>query len=331
MLQPQYLAYHGVTASSKYPADADSEPAYRTKYSEIVVSPDGRLPARPDSPLATAEYDHVAERMESAWSAVGSLQPGAPVPPCSGPARMERAWRVWMLSHHAFIPIYCMLAATYDEMVDTATQTSSEAATRLATLAKQSAQLNSAAGCLLEYGIDFDSTAEVYARIRAKMPEGFSGFWMREAVAVADAHKRWTAANKDNPFSSATAIEREGRRRYHELHVDVMHRAVPGGQSLRKEYEVVTHQHQMVSDREFEAYDEWFRLKRKPITFAEFAVTTATVVVNVADDISCGSLLPTATVRELKDGLKAVLVALGAWLGPMPLTSNFYPKSYRGE
>lgn len=309
-----------------------SDPDYRLTLRPIDLPDNGRVPALPIPILPVTEFDGWLSMIGATWTKVHDLNNRRVLPPADGSSasELDRAWRVWMLSHHAFFPVYALLAETYEEMANAGAAGDWRKAI---SLARRSADLNLAAGALLAFGIDFEPAAELYARLRSLMPPAFSGFWLREAEVLTESRGRWTGVEviQGTEIGDAIAIERQGRNKYHAYHVEIMHRTVPNGQSLRKTYAKESGCKHEITLREFIEYDEWFRINRTAMTRPDFVVSTCGAVAATTEEIMSGSRLDEKTIRDLIVGLDAVLCVLASWFGPVPETSIHSPRSARGE
>jgi hypothetical protein len=307
------------------------ESDYRRSFPEIDLPHDGRVPSDSLAGLSTREADRWIGVVGDAWTSVEALhshrrigQPHAP------PVEVARAWRLWLASHHAFFPVYSLLAHAYDEMLEAERNRDESALSRWT---RRSVDLHRAAGALFAVGMDFTPTMEIYeGHIRSRMPEAFSGHWLREAAAVSASRRRWTDLDSlREPVMEAKREELRGRVIYDRYHRGVMRTSVSDGRSLANKYRHINGCPHQITPEEFDVYDRWFRIRRVPMSRLGFVNTTCRAVRVAAENVVTGSRLANAVVTDLVAGLEVALSMLTEWFGPLSEASAHYPKAYRGE
>lgn len=307
------------------------ESDYRRLFPVIDLPANGRVPSDLLTGLSISERDAWIGVIGDASAAVESIHGRRQVGPRHAlPTEIARAWRLWLAGHHAFFPIYALLAHTYDEMVSAEEEGRGPA---LAKSTRHSIDLNRCAGALLAAGMDFTPTMEIYeGHIRPSMPEAFSGHWLREAVAVSESRRRWTdIVPAEDRTIQAKRDELRGRGLYDKYHRTVMQQAVSDGRSLANAYRHRTGCALVITDQEFANYDEWFRVRRVQMSRLEFVNVTCRAVRMASESVVTGSRLGDAAVRDLVTGLETALAVMCEWFGPVREASLHYHKAYRGE
>lgn len=307
------------------------ESDYRSSFPEITLPLAGRVPAGSNTTLSIPESDHWLGVIGDAWNSLESLHARRRLPDLQAlPVEVARAWRLWIASHHAFFPIYGLLAYAYDEMLAAERRGDDLALTKWT---RRSVDLHRAAGALFAVGMDFSPTMDIYeGHIRPSMPEAFSGHWLSEAAAVAESRRAWTDLEATREaVSEAKEIELQGRGIYDKYHRGVMRRSVSDGRSLANKYRHINGCPFSITPGEFDVYDHWFRIRRVSMSRVGFVSTTSRAVRLAAESVVTGSRLDDATVRDLVAGLEAALCVLAEWFGPLSEASAHYPRAYRGE
>jgi hypothetical protein len=185
------------------------------------------------------------------------------------------------------------------------------------------------------YGCDFHPTQPIYGiYIRSKMPEAFSGFWLREWIRVREAREAWETLMITTQGPEVLELERavrQGLQAYHAYHGRVMRTAVPDGQSLAQNYHKLNGCKHAVAEHEFAIYDLWFRVQRVAQTQWGFVGCACREFGKTIGEIKQSNFLPEEVISDLQLGFRAALRVFGAWLGPIPITSKYYPRTLRGE
>jgi len=305
---------------------------YRALQQRIRLTLSGTVPEQPEI-FTPDEQDAVLDRLACTWDfieQVGSLSRQRRRTPTSVTcAQKWAANRRWDASHHAFIPLCALTGHCLDQAIK---EKSSAGAFKWSNLA---AQLRSCCGSLFIYGIDFEPCAAIYCgTIRADMPPGFSGFWIRERHhCLQPAMARFLDAfpRGYQPAEIRSAWDRADTR-YHALHQVSMHRAVEDGKSLAQIYRTLNGQSHTITDLEFETYDRHFGLDRDhEADRCDYIFQMADTFERIATDLITGHGLETDVIADLLDGMKAAISVFGIWIGPVRESSRFYPRALRGE
>lgn len=309
---------------------------YRQAYPVIELPESGRVP-----PVYAAEkptvlqFDECVELLEDVSHALWSLPRNVAQHRPTLEIRTDEiahAWRLWIQSHHSFLCVFSVLAYAYERLTESATQPASPQSRQWA---EDVATLWKTAGALMVYGCDFHPTQEIYCtHIRPRMPEAFSGFWLREWILLRTARESWETlvSSKQSPqVLELEDIARHGLRDYHDYHGRVMRIAVPDGKSLAFDYHKLKGCKHAVTELEFATYDSWFRVQRVAQTRWEFVVRACCEFCKTIGEIRQSSFLSEDVISDIQFGFRAILRMFGSWLGPIPITSKYYPRTLRGE
>jgi len=310
---------------------------YRRAYRVIGLAEGGRVPAKcTTNKLTVLQLDERIALLENLSNAIWSLprelkQHRSFSEPTAD--EIARAWRLWIQSHHSFLCDFSVLAYAYDHLtVEAAARPASAQARQWA---EDVAALWRTAGALMIYGCDFHPTQAIYCTyIRSKMPEAFSGFWLREWILVRAAREAWEKLVSDKRSPEVVELEnitRRGLQIYHNYHGHVMRTAVEDGTSLAQDYHKKKGCKHAVAEHEFVIYDSWFRVERIGLTRWEFVEWACGEFCKTIGEINEACFLFEEVIRDLQLGFRAALRIFGSWLGPIPITSKYYPRTLRGE
>ena len=315
--------------------------AYRRTSHRMVLSVNGAVPAEHLKKLTPAEKDVALGRLDGIWTTFSRVQPFSADKPHSSPVESTLceanvAMKRWFYSHHLFIPQLSELAHCLDRAVDEYSESDTSRTRKWIGLA---CKIRKGCGALFIYGTDFEPCSSIYCNtIRNGMPPGFSGFWIRErnnclqpaVVRFQAALSSWECVSSGcKDFRSMWAA---ADTRYHELHVQSMQTTVQDGKSLAKAYREENGRAHCISEQEFSQLDEWFCIdRREHLTRLDYISQICDLLERIAGDLFSGHRLHSSVLSELVDSVKAVLVIFGDWIGVVPETSRFYPRTWRGE
>jgi hypothetical protein len=308
---------------------------YRRAYPVIQLPESGRVPAGcTTEKLTVLQYDERVAGLEKLCNEIWSPRDlkQHPLSVEVRTAEIARAWRLWIQSHHSFLCVFSVLAYAYDRLLESAAPPAYAQARQWA---EDVSALWKTAGALMVYGCDFYPTQAIYCTyIRTQMPAAFSGFWLREWILVRTAMRAWEEwlSNKQTPeLLELQATVRQGLQVYHDHHDRVMQAAVPDGKSLAHDYHKLNGCKHPVAEHELATYDSWFRVERVPQTRWEFVDRTCREFSRTIGEIGHHSSLAQPVLDDIRFGFRAALRIFGSWLGPIPITSNYYPRTLRGE
>jgi hypothetical protein len=256
-----------------------------------------------------------------------------------------KARKRWMLSHNLFIPFLSLIGHSLDQAVTALRDGRRRDVTEWV---RRAAAMRLCCGSLFMYSVQFTPCMQIYcADIRPDMPEGFSGFEIRERAfcsepAIIEFLRLFRGRAEDPICTEAVDIWAEADRKYNEEHVRCMKTAVPldAGRStpeslLQKfNHERSTEQHRChgIPEKRFQEYDHWFGIERQEITRLDFVLQVSESMERiVADLLLRGHHLELHVLQNLVTGMRAALLVFAAWAGPVAETSPFFPKGYRGE
>jgi hypothetical protein len=311
---------------------------YRSQCPSIDLPKEGRVPNLifPLSPESASEFDACAALLEDLWNNASDmlradqkrLTPSVVVTE----EEVKRAWHLWMQSHQSFFCFFALLAHAYDRLSEA---TREQTMSRVKEWAERVSVLWRGAGALMLYGCDFHPVMPIYCEfIRPEMPGAFSGFWLREWLAVREASLNWqrlVSADMRQEIQNADAAVTRGRQIYHAYHDIVMHAAVPDGKSLAQGYRRQNGCPYQVKDGDLDVYDGWFKINRIPQTALQFLRVACGALTQTLTEISAGNCLSHPAIEDIVFGVQEAVRIFGEWLGPIPETSKYYPKSRRGE
>ncbi len=307
----------------------------RRAYAAIELPESGRVPAGcTNDGLTALQFDERVSVLERLSAEIGTLPAGVGNAKLSvevTPDAIDRAWRLWMQSHHSFFYIFSVLAYAYERLLE-----SVEKPTYIATQwAEEVAALWRSSGALMKYGCDFHPTLMIYCTyIRTQMPEAFSGFWLREWLEVRKASRAWekvVCTDSRLELLNLQSTVKKGLQTYHQYHDEVMRAAVPDGNSLARDYHLVNGCAHAITEHELAQYDSWFRVVRVAQTRWEFVELACGEFSRTITEILRSSFLPEPTINDLRLGFRASLRIFGSWLGPIPFMSKYYPRTMWGD
>jgi hypothetical protein len=307
---------------------------YRWSFSPILLSQDGRIPQTP-TPLtfrSVADFDSQVFVLDNVWKQSSYLlsdcQNRLPSPLLITEPEVRRAWYRWLQSHHSFFLIFSLLAYGYTGLNNATAESDFSAAT---TWAEYVSALWRSAGGLMRYGCDFEPLKPIYEKhIRSTMPEGFSGFWIREWVAVKEASLAWqhlTATHPRKEVADMNAVIQTGRGIYNDHHHYVMHAAVTDGKSLARKYIEQQGCPHCMTEIELKIYDNWFRVTRVgDQTKPEFMNVACKTFSETLLELTSGHRLSGAIVKDIVQGIQVGIRIFGSWFPPTPETSGYCPQ-----
>jgi hypothetical protein len=225
---------------------------------------------------------------------------------------VANAWRKFFLAHYAFFHSFAILAEVYQQAIRTLEQGGWPQRE-----IEQAAAIWSLAGALMRYGVDFAPTEGIYQQhIRPRMPEAFSGTWLREYALLGERRRRLKRAlderatvDRERAVALRTTLS-EGERRYHTFHFEVMLACVPDMTSKLQQYEVENGK-LVAEERQYEIYDEWFHVLRVPeIDLSGYVRSACTLLNDLLVDLMEGTYLETEPLSRLTAGIATVVEIL---------------------
>ncbi len=288
----------------------------------IALSPSAEVP--PAAAVSEAERRRLLEdivgcrrSLAAARELVRRRQGAAEVEP----REVRDAWRKFFVSHCAFFHTFALLASRYRRGA-AALGRGSWPDQEL----EQACALWRLAGALMLYGVDFSPTETIYQEsIRPRMPEAFSGTWLREYALLTDCRREFDRALESRPEADRERCREikarlaESEKLYHQFHFQVMVSCVPDLTSKLQEYQI---EHGKLSrePRHFELYDEWFHVLRLPdIDFSGYVRSVCAVFSELLADLVEGTFLEPQQLAALTAGISTVLQILGSNVGEEPL------------
>lgn len=228
------------------------------------------------------------------------------------PREVRGAWRKFFLAHYAFFHSFAVLAEVYQQAIETLEQggwPQREMA--------QASAIWCLAGALMRFGVDFAPTETIYQQyIRPRMPEAFSGTWLREYALLGERRRRLKrllddrATTERERVQELRAVLSEGERCYHTFHFQVMLACVPDMTSKLQQYEV-EHGKLGVDEDQYGIYDEWFHVLRVPdFELASFVRSVCTLFPDLLTDLMEGTYLEPEPLARLTAGCATVLEIL---------------------
>jgi hypothetical protein len=237
------------------------------------------------------------------------------------PREVRDAWRKFFVSHCAFFHTFALLASRYR-----AAAAALEQGEWPQREVDQACALWRLAGALMLYGVDFSPTDVIYQEfIRPRMPQAFSGTWLREHVLLSDCRREFERALESRLETDRERCREikarlaEGEKRYHQFHFQVMVSCVPELTSKLQEYQM---EHGKLSRDEthFQAYDEWFHVLRlADIDFSVYVRSMCAVFSELLADLVEGTFLEPQPLAALTAGISTVLEILRSNVGGEPL------------
>jgi hypothetical protein len=309
---------------------------YRRAYPVIKLPESGRVPAGcTKDELSVLQFDERVPVLEKLSNEIWALQPGGSNPSFSTevtPDRIDRAWRLWMQSHHSFFYTFSVLAYAYDRLLESVEKLDFTSAKQWA---EDVAALWRSSGALMNYGCDFYPTQTIYCTyIRTQMPEAFSGFWLREWIEVRKASRAWEKGGCTNTRPEVLELQgivRKGLQTYHDYHDRVMRAAVPDVNSLAQDHRLLNGCAHAITEHELAQFDSWFRVLRVAQTRWSFVELACQEFSRTITEITRSNFLPVPTINDLRLGFRAALRTFGSFLGPIPIVSKYYSQKVRGE
>lgn len=303
---------------------------YRLQYPIAELPLDGgALDVSDEAQLSAAEYDTHAQILEAVWNEAQHLKQKArlclQIHAATSAREVERAWRLWMQSHHTIFVSFTVLAYSYEKLIRAALDGVTDAIDRWAT---RVSALWVMSGALMAHGCDFSPLMSIYCtHIRSTMPCAFSGTWSREWALVHRQCGRWREMVSRRQASAVLAADNlvnAGIEKYHSYHRQVMKDAVPDGKSLAQHHKVETGSLQQPSEQEFDVYDNWFRVRRVAQNCFEFLRNACEILSETAKELYTGSRLPYDALTHIAEGIETTIRIFGEWLGDMPETSRYF-------
>lgn len=225
------------------------------------------------------------------------------------PQEVHGGWRKFFLAHYAFFHAQALLAEVYQSCT-----AALEGGLWPLREIEQACSLWRLSGALMLYGVDFSPTETIYQQyIRPRMPEAFSGTWLREYARLTEQRRRF-----DRALDEKSAVHRElvrdlrssltaGEKCYHTFHFQVMLACVPDLTSKLQEYQL-EHGKLVVEERHFEIYDEWFHVVRLPdISLSSYVRSVCAIFSELLADLVEGTFLEPDPLAKLTAGVATVL------------------------
>jgi hypothetical protein len=233
------------------------------------------------------------------------------------PQEVRNGWRKFFLAHYAFFHTFALLADLYRQCAAALAQGSWPLHQ-----IEQVCSLWRLAGALMLYGVDFSPTETIYQQyIRPRMPEAFSGTWLREYALLSESRRHFDRALDDKAVVHRELVRdlrsslSESEKCYHQFHFQVMLACVPDLTSKLQEYQL-EHGKLVQSEQHFEIYDEWFHVLRLPdVDLSCYVRSVCALFSELLADLVDGTFLEPDPLAKLTAGVSTVLEILRTAVG----------------
>ncbi|MGH9822987.1 MAG: hypothetical protein ACREDR_07035 [Blastocatellia bacterium] len=312
---------------------------YQSEVGWITLISDARITGFRESNLSAVDQDDILNRIDNCWKLAEATQTGglqSAVQSKRATLDMDTvAGPQWLDSDFASFFNAATLAAVYGAATKHALNRNWAA---LLECARRGERIWAGLGALMRYAADFSPAQRSYeGSVDKSMTLGTANL-LTQACAVLHKNAKLWRAILENPalqhgtLQKAECHLRSGQSRYYYHRTQVSKLSDSDHDAASQKSLHFDGLKPSIADPEFIEDDDLSNVRRLAhLPLKEFIKAGCDAFHSVLRQIPGVTRLEPESITDLIEGIRASLLIMATWLGPLALSSNHYPRELRGE